>query len=270
MIKRYCVYMHISPEGLCYVGKTSRKPMLRWTTGDKYARNKDFSDAIKKHGEHDFLAVFEHFYLAEDRQTWLPWSRTLTYEQTNLFSSEEAEQLEKAWIGVLDTMKTEKGFNRASGGDSAFSLSSIAKDRNREAHLGRYDGENNPAYGMKHSEETKAFLSYLAKKRTGKKNPFYGHKHTEETKERNRQAHLGRYDGENNPFYGQKHTEESRKKMSEKRSLPVAQYDLQGNFIAEYSSQLIAAASVGVSVQALNSNCKGKTKTCAGFVFKYK
>ena len=111
-------------------------------------------------------------------------------------------------------MNPEKGFNRASGGDTAFSYSSIAKARNCDAHMGLYDGENNPFYGQHHSEETKKHLSKL-------------------------------------------------------RSKPVKQYDIDGNLIAWYPSQLAAAAAFGVSVQSINSNCKGKTKTCAGFVFRY-
>ena len=91
----YCVYMHVSPEGLRYIGKTIRKPIKRWTSGTKYTGNKDFHDAIKYYGEDSFLSVFEHFYLDADKTSWMPWQRNLLYEETNVFSCEEAEQLEK-------------------------------------------------------------------------------------------------------------------------------------------------------------------------------
>ncbi len=45
-----------------------------------------------------------------------------------------------------------------------------------------------------------------------------GKHHTEESKEKNRFAHLGKYDSEKNPFYGKHHTEETLNKISGKNS----------------------------------------------------
>ena len=268
MDKRYCVYMHILPEGLVYIGKTSRKPEIRWASGNGYRGQKDIYDLIAYHGVHNFFSFIEHYILSRE-EVWIKWESSLPYEMTNVFSYEEANLLEKQLISIYDSMNPGKGLNRNSGGDSEFYVSSIAIQRNREAHVGLYDGEKNPFWGMKHSTETKQLLSNLAKLRTGKKNPFFGRKHTEEAKEKNREAHLGKYVGDCNPFYGRHHSQDTKQRLSKLRSIPVEQFNLEGKLIARYPSQLIAAASVGVLVQALNMNCRGKTKTCAGYVFKY-
>lgn len=60
--------------------------------------------------------------------------------------------------------------------------------------------------GKKMSEEQRAQLSEIAKKRTGEKNPFYGRKHSAETREKIAVAQRART--------GWKHTEETKRKMS--------------------------------------------------------
>ena len=46
------------------------------------------------------------------------------------------------------------------------------------------NGEKNPFFGKKHSDETKKIISEKNKERVGEKNPFYGKKHSDETKEK--------------------------------------------------------------------------------------
>lgn len=63
----------------------------------------------------------------------------------------------------------------------------------KKGQCGNREGNKNPFYGKKHSEELKLKLSELAKNRCqGNKNPFYGKKHTEEIKEKIRLARLGK------------------------------------------------------------------------------
>lgn len=57
--------------------------------------------------------------------------------------------------------------------------------------------------------------------------------------------------------------------ISEKRK-PVFQYDLFGNLIAEYSSQLEASIAMGVHVMSVSDAVNGKTKTCKGYILKRK
>lgn len=51
---------------------------------------------------------------------------------------------------------------------------------------------------------------------------------------------------------------------------PVEQYDLQGNYIQSFPSQREAARQLGLDSSSLSKACRGKVKTCGGFVFKYK
>ena len=273
MKKIYCVYMHVSPERMRYIGKTSREPRTRWKQGTRYTKNKDFFDDILRYGgEGQFLVAFDHYILSPDGD-WFLWQEGMSHEETNVFSREEAAELEKKWIAHFKGLDPEKVYNRSSGGDHSFQYDEIAKDRNREAHIGLYDGEKNPFFGQTHSEETKSLLSELAQQRTGEKNSFYGKQHTKATKEKNRQAHLGLYDGEKNPFYGKSHSTITKKRISEKTSRPVAQFDLAGNLIRQYPSVSAAAAAVGRTTQSLSQNCtrnKGEnTHQCAGYIFRY-
>jgi hypothetical protein len=54
------------------------------------------------------------------------------------------------------------------------------------------------------------------------------------------------------------------------REVAVLQYDLEGNFIAEYKSLSEAERQVGVKRNYILHNCTGRNKTSGGFVWKYK
>ena len=49
---------------------------------------------------------------------------------------------------------------------------------------------------------------------------------------------------------------------------PVAQYDLEGNFIKEYSSAAEAARENGYRADVICWCCKGKLKTAYGFIWR--
>lgn len=42
MEKKWCVYVHIAPNGKKYVGITSQKPEKRWNHGEGYQRHPYF------------------------------------------------------------------------------------------------------------------------------------------------------------------------------------------------------------------------------------
>ena len=269
MNKKYCVYMHVSPDRGCYIGKTSRKPIVRWTEGTRYTRNKDFfNDILRYGGEDQFLKAFAHYILSPDG-SWFEWKNGMAIKETNFFTQEEAAELEKKWIAHYKRLDSEKVYNRSSGGDHSFQYDDIAKDRNREAHVGLYDGEKNPFYGKKHSEEMKKHFSELAKQRTGEKNPFHGKQHTEEAKAKNRQSHLGLYDGEKNPFYGKQHTTETKEKISQENSRPISMYSLRGQFIQTFPSVTAAAETMGVAIQSISMCATKATKTCCHRIWRY-
>ena len=76
-----------------------------------------------------------------------------------------------------------------------------------------------------------------------------------------------------------KHSEEHRKKISESmkgkiygevRLKPVLQFSKDGEFIAEYPSVREACRQTGCHNQSICKCCKGKRKSCGGYVWKYK
>lgn len=137
--------------------------------------------------------------------------------------------------------------------------------------------------GKKHSQETIDKLRILST----------GRFQSEETKERNRQSQLGR----KMPLEailktaaanrGRKNTEEMKQKQSEmfkgkklnpehvaKRAKaqmkPVLQFDLNGNFIKEYPSGIVARMEISPYNNSLSGCLKGKLKTWCGYKWKYK
>ena len=51
---------------------------------------------------------------------------------------------------------------------------------------------------------------------------------------------------------------------------PIVQYDLDGNYIAEYSCAKYAIEKFNLSQSSLSSNLNGRTKSCGGYKWKFK
>lgn len=92
-----------------------------------------------------------------------------------------------------------------------------------------------------------------------------GRKHSPDTIEKMKKAQSNR-------------SEETRKKLSNSLTeikrlnkwIPVLQYDLEGNFIKEWESMSAARKAFGVKDSHIGLVCRGKRKSCYGFVWKYK
>ena len=54
-----------------------------------------------------------------------------------------------------------------------------------------------------------------------------------------------------------------------KRMRKVAKYDLNGNFLEQYESILQAGIDNNLDRMNIGACCRGKSKTCGGFVWKY-
>ena len=52
--------------------------------------------------------------------------------------------------------------------------------------------------------------------------------------------------------------------------ISILQYDLKGNFIREWNSLLEASKSVNRHIASICDVLKGRSKTCAKYIFKYK
>lgn len=92
------------------------------------------------------------------------------------------------------------------------------------------------------------------------------------------------FTGKNSPHYGRKRSEETRRKISDalkssplnhgrtgnmcKHSQLVYQYDLQGNFIAEYAGQAEAARMTGIPQSDISNVCNGKLNVAGGYLWR--
>ena len=180
-MKKYIVYMHISPSNKRYIGITSRNINDRWRNGKGYEKQKYFYRAIEKYGWDNF----QHIIIAKE------------------LTKEVAEWLEIELIKIWNTTNKEKGYNIMEGGDATNGLNGKlngmygnhhteeTKQKIRESRVGKYFGEENPFYGQKHTEETKKKLSEIRigttlSEETKKKisESLKGNIHTEEEKEK--------------------------------------------------------------------------------------
>jgi len=117
-------------------------------------------------------------------------------------------------------------------------------------------GEKNHMYGKTPSEETKRKQSEAHK----------GKKLSEDTKKKMSEARRGK----GNPMYGLKLSEQTKKKISQAMKIPIVQYSKDGTFIKEWDSAKDASISLGIHHGSITAVCKGKGKTCGGFLWKYK
>lgn len=157
----FTVYMHKNKEnGKIYIGITKRKPEQRWKNGLGYRHNR-FRLAINKYGWDNF----EHIIIKDG------------------LSEEEARKLETELILKYKSYDRNFGYNETYGGEHNIPTDET-KDKISKSMKGKFDGEKNPFFGMKHTDETKKIISEKAKERLSnpENNPFYGKHHSEETK----------------------------------------------------------------------------------------
>lgn len=103
--RKYAVYKHTTISGKVYIGITSRNPIIRWSNGRGYIRNKHFFRAILKYG-------------------WNNIKHEILYSE---MSENEAKNKEVELIALYDSTNPEKGYNITKGGDSRAPLSEYSK-----------------------------------------------------------------------------------------------------------------------------------------------
>jgi group I intron endonuclease len=175
----------------------------------------------------------KHFYNAIQKYGWDNIKHEILYDG---LTAEQAENYEKWFIFIHNSSDREFGYNNTLGGE--------------HGKMSRHTNEENRQRG---------------KLLIGDKNPFYGRKHSEETKTHLREVRL------KNPNRFEQ-AKQASKKSKEKTQKRVAQYDLDGRFIAEYDSFCDAARSVtgGKAGGAhIGSVCAGKRKMAYGYIWKY-
>ena len=129
------------------------------------------------------------------------------------------------------------------------------------------NGYNSSEYGSGHYKRSEELKRKLSEVHTGEKHHMFGKHFSEETRNKMSEAHTGG----KHPLYGKHHSEETRKKISEsKPKKPVLQFSKNGEFIAEYPSAREAERTTGISNSSICQCCKGKRKSCGGYIWKYR
>lgn len=82
---------------------------------------------------------------------------------------------------------------------------------------------------------------------------------SEETKRKLSEAHKGK-----------KHSEETKRKLSKAFSKPIQQYTKDMVFIREWQSATQASKELGIDNSAIIKVCRGRKKTCNGYIWRYK
>lgn len=230
-------------NGHMYIGKHKfNKPYLDksyWGSGTVHLQN-----AYNKYGKDNFT------------RSILQWIET---------NNDDLNEAEIKWIDVFDTYSNPKHYNKTHGGDGNV-MSGESHPLYKKGYL--IAGENNPFWGKKHTEESRKLMSKaLLGKYRGKNSPNYGRIHTEEERQKNRKAHLGKG-----------HTDEWKANASKRVSggdnpwsRRVVQYDLDWNFVREYS-YIGETRLYGFDPNGVSLCCRGKNKDSIyrGFHWKYK
>ena len=58
--------------------------------------------------------------------------------------------------------------------------------------------------------------------------------------------------------------------MSKKLKIPILQYTKDNIFVREWDSATSASKKLNISQGNITECCKGKRKTCSGYIWKYK
>lgn len=238
-MNKWSIYIHMSPNGKVYVGQTCRKPKRRWGNGSGYKTQVLFYRAIVKYGWNSF----EHKILFEN------------------LSKLDADLIETDLIYYYK--KISKSYNITDGGAGVTGFK-ISEEKRQELSK-RMRGEKNPFYGKRHSDETKKRFSET---RRGRSSPNKGKKMSLEFCKKNSEAHMGISKGEKNGMWGRRRTEEEKLAVKIANSVPVTQFDLNGNFIKDWDS--IADVRRELGIGHISECCRGKCKTSGGYIWKYK
>lgn len=233
--KRYTVYVHIFPNRKRYVGITSNKPEVRWgINGRCYTR--------QCNGKY----VQPRMAYAVLKYGWENVAHEILFEG---LTKEEAEQKEIELISFYKSNRREFGYNIENGGQ-VNKTSEETRKKLSELFKGRPKSEEHKRklsiahIGVSHpfTEEARQKLSAARK----------GHTVSEESRKKISESRKGKYGGANNPS--------ARK---------IVQYTKDGDFVKVWDYAKQASEVLGINLGNLIQCCRGKHKSCGGFVWRY-
>lgn len=170
------------------------------------------------------------------------------------YSKEELDNKEKYWISYYKSNDPLHGYNSESGGYN-FTMSEETKQKISSKNKGRVYTDatkkkmSESHIGNKNSEETRTKLSKALRGKTK----------SSETAKRISESKKGK------PV-----SNTAKENSIKSRSIPVCQYDLNGNLIKEWPSINIAAKELQANQGNIWCCCNGRQKTSSGYIWKYK
>ena len=241
-IRDWVIYKITSPSGRVYIGKTTNFKKRK----QSYERvGKDqplIYNSINKYGiENHTFEIIDEF----KGDVWYSDGKEMFWIRSYMCNH---------WKWANSEYKYDKGMNSTDGG-------------------GGIVGNHAPKYGLRGiplKEETKRKLSerYKEKYKNGFKHPNLGKKYSEERKKQIGLSKIG-----NKNCLGKKWSEERKEEFSKKRkSKIILQFDLKGNFIAEYRSARFAERETKISRNVIRFLAEGKTWRIdkrRKYIFKY-
>ena len=127
---------------------------------------------------------------------------------------DEMDKKEAEWIAKLNTYLDKKvGYNLTPGGEESYKFSKEQLEKYPKLSKRKPFSDKTKS---RMSEYHKSLFEKDPSRFDGEKNPFYGKKHSEESKKKNSEAHIGKV-----------LSEESKKKMSESIKKTLAKKKLQ-------------------------------------------
>lgn len=266
----WTVYVHIVPQSITeydydkyYVGITSKSVIERWNNGNGY-HNQIFYKAIKKYGWDNI----EHYIIAQN------------------LTENEAKNFEKILIKKLksNTYKCKYGYNKTDGGDGTlgYVMSQEIKDKMSKNRI----GQCNPFYGKTHTKEARLKMSKFRRgiSLKGKKvyqfnlngNFIKTYKSIKEAEQTYLifNSQMGKHIRLHTPFLGYLWGFESDitiidnipklnyeyKERVYSYSKIVYQFNINGDYIKQYSSIKEAEKSIGASLGTLGKAIKEQRK----------
>lgn len=239
----YYIYNLINNK--CYIGSTCnfhKRKLQHFSSlrGNRH-RNIKLQKSFDKHGEENFeFGIIEYVKVSDllnSEQKWMdffkPEYNIIPFADRREFSDSHRENLSKSHLGNTHTEESKIKIGKASKG-------------------------NKYRLGLKLSPEHKESFSRKGKiGKRGKDNHLFGKKRPKEVIDKilNTKKLNGSYD-----------------KVAKKNNKPIIQYDINGNFIKEWSSIKLASESLGLHSGTIGRVCSEKHmhKTCGGFKWEFK
>lgn len=279
----FTVYMHVNKSNnKIYVGITQRDPELRWLSGHGYPHNPHFNSAIKQYGWDNF----EHIIFMDG------------------LSEYDACHIEQLLIKFYNTTNREYGYNMSTGGEfggAGVKRSEESRKKMSEAAKRRMplppdviEKIKQANTGRKRSEETKIKISKAQKGRKGlpwseemyqlmsklvlqyNKDGYFikqyksmklAEEETTISVSNISSCCLGLCPSAGGFMWRYKEDDIFPSRINpfvNKCFVPVRQYDLDGNFIAEYETSREAERVTGINYKDISNVINEKDKKSAG------